>query len=100
MPGVDGIFSSTPERPVPVPDQAIDGIRAQCWANDCVYPPSHGGRPAAPLAVGIRARMRDGPLRELPGICQMSDGHRVRLLMEIMGRAVPVTVLQSAVEVV
>jgi hypothetical protein len=73
-----------------VPDQAIALIRGKCAANDCLYPDnvSLGERGAAivhatPMATGTSAR---------------SDGRRVRLLLEIMGRPVKLTVPRERVE--
>jgi transcription antitermination factor NusG len=97
MPGVDCILGISPGAPTAVPDQAIEVIRGLCAPNDCIYPASHGERPA-PLTPGTRARMLTGPMAEVAGICQWSDGKRVRLLLTIMGRAVAVTVPQAALE--
>ena len=97
--GVETILSSTPESPIAVPDAAIEAIRGQCAPNGCIYPPERATPGATPLAVGTAARLTEGPMADLSGICTWSDGRRVRLLLEIMGRAVPVTVAQSAVVV-
>ena len=103
---VDCIFGSTPLRPTPVPDKAIDLIRGLCAPNDCVYPDNRrmteGYAPAiprAPIEAGTRTRLMSGPMADLSGICTWSDGKRVRLLLEIMGRPVSVTVAQAAVEI-
>ena len=95
--GVEAILSSTPESPIAVPDAAIEAIRGQCAPNGCIYPLDLATKAAAPLAVGTIARLTEGPMADLTGICSWSDGKRVRLLLEIMGRAVLVTVAQSAV---
>ena len=97
LPGVETILSSTPESPIAVPDAAIEAIRGQCAPNGCIYPPERAIEGAAPLPVGIAARVTEGPMADLTGICTWSDGKRVRLLLQIMGRAVPVTVPQSTV---
>jgi transcription antitermination factor NusG len=104
LPGVRMIFGSAPDRPTPVPDAAIDAIRAQCAPNGCIYPPDPDKR-APRLEQGSKVRVLTGPMadameQDLLGICEMSDGKRVKVLLQIMGRAVSVTMAQSAVEVV
>jgi transcription antitermination factor NusG len=105
LPGVDGFMGLLPGTPSPVPDAAIDGIRALCSPNDCIYPASVALRsrlPAlvssVPLVAGSRTRLLDGPMADLTGICQWSDAKRVRLLMDILGRTVLVTVPRDRTE--
>ncbi len=105
LPGVECILSTAPETPTPVPDGAIDLIRGLCAPNGCVYPDNErmldGPAPVIrmpPIAPGTRTRLTAGPMADLAGICTWSDGKRVRLLLEIMGRAVSVTVPRLAVE--
>jgi hypothetical protein len=90
-----------------VPDQAIALIRGLCAVNDCLYPDNEtlGGRGnatvrAAPLAIGASAQIMAGPMADLTGICEWSDGRRVRLELWIMGRSVAVTVSQERVQAV
>jgi transcription antitermination factor NusG len=103
MPGVEAILSSAPEEPTPVPESALDAVRALCAPNGCVYPPgwswSHQAPVQRPLEPGSRLRVLYGPLADHIGICQMSDGRRVQLLLEILNRTVNVKVAQSDVEV-
>jgi transcription antitermination factor NusG len=40
----------------------------------------------------------DGPMPDREGVCEMSDGARVQLLVNMLGREVRITVAQSAVE--
>ena len=87
--------------PTAVPEAAIDAIRGLCAPNGCIYPPDveladEGVRPAR-LVDGVRARLVDGPMGDLSGICVWSDHRRVRLLMEILGRSVEVTVPRGQV---
>ncbi len=107
LPTVDRIFSSTRGQPTPVPDGAIDLIRSLCAPNGCVYPDNErmldGPAPVIrmpPIAPGTRTRLTAGPMADLAGICTWSDSKRVRLLLEIMGRTVSVTVARADVETV
>jgi transcriptional antiterminator RfaH len=101
LPGVDYLFASPSGIPVPRPDQAIEWIRTlnlpegRMAANGCFYPANVH---ATPLAIGATAQVMSGPMADLTGICEWSDGRRVRLLLNLLGRAVPITVPQSAVK--
>ena len=100
MDGVDHIFSTGagPGTPTPIPDLAIEWIRALLSPNGCLYPPGHHD---TPIEVGTPLKLLDGPLLDRAAICQMSDGKRVRMLMQMFNRDnVPVTTEQSAVEAV
>jgi transcriptional antiterminator RfaH len=94
--GVDRIFSSSPDSPIPVPDQAIELLRSFAAPNGCIYP---ADRYALPLAVGTSVRLLSGPMEDLTGICEWSSGKRVGLLMQILGRSVVVAADRTAVEV-
>jgi transcriptional antiterminator RfaH len=89
--GVECIMGATAERPIVVPDRAIDRIRALCAPNGCVYPK------AEPMAVNTRARLLDGPLADLDGLCTWSNGKRVKLLLQFLGRPTLVEIAQDAV---
>lgn len=102
LPGVERIISSAslaggPGIPIPVPDHAIAWVRSLLASNGCLYPASHRD---SLISVGTPLRLIDGPMPDLTGICQWSDGRRVRLLMQMLGRPVTVTVAQSAVEAI
>jgi transcription antitermination factor NusG len=103
LPGVRNILSSTPGHPIAVPDHVIDAIRLPLHPNGCDYRLQSPVR-AAPIAKDARVRVMSGPMADamadaLVGICHMSDGKRVKVLLQIMGRAVSVNMAQSAVEV-
>jgi transcription antitermination factor NusG len=101
LPGVDGFIGASDENPSTVPEQAIALLRRMCQPNECVYPPKTNLQDLhapVPLDVGSSARLLSGPMAELVGIVAMSDGRRVRLLLEIMGSLVPADVEQAAVE--
>lgn len=103
LPGVEAILSSTPESPTPVPETALGAVRSLCAPNGCVYPPGWDfGRVdpvQRPLESGCHVRVLCGPLADHVGICQMSDGKRVELLLEILGRPVRAKINQVDVEV-
>jgi transcription antitermination factor NusG len=102
LPGVDYILGPTPETPSPVPDAAVHAIRSRLMPNGCCYPEHVELRAAGPvvhLPPGSNARLLEGPLADIAGICQWSDGRRVRLLLSLLGREVVVTVPRTAVEV-
>jgi transcription antitermination factor NusG len=111
LPGrpVQRIISSTLGFPIAVPDsfietlqvfdRVINGVRHVARPNGCLYPEA----PAKPtmLPSGTRVRPVEGAFVDMVGnLSQMSDGKRVKVLLEIMGRHVPVVMDQSAVEVV
>jgi transcription antitermination factor NusG len=102
LPGVEAILSADPETPIPVPETALEVVRSLCAPNGCVYPPdwdwSHQAPVQKPLAAGCQVRLLYGPLADHVGICQISDGRRVQLLMGILSRSVRVTVNQTDVE--
>jgi transcription antitermination factor NusG len=82
-----------------VPDSVIEAIKGRAHANGCLYPDTQ--RSAPRLAKGTRVRPLEGAFVDLVGdLSEMSDGKRVKVLLSIMGRQVPVAMPQSAVEVV
>ena len=97
---------SDPGYPVAIPDSAIALIRGLLEPNGCSYRYGHPGvHHTDPLAVGVCLRLLSDTMtgsdrQPVEGICEWSDGKRVRLLMTILGRSVPVTVAQAAVEVI
>jgi transcription antitermination factor NusG len=82
-----------------VPDSVIEAIQSRAHANGCLYP--HAPASAVRLATGTRVRPVEGAFVDLVGnLSEMSDGKRVKVLLSIMGRQVPVVMPKSAVEVV
>jgi transcription antitermination factor NusG len=82
-----------------VPDSVIEAIQARAHANGCIYPTSPAQ--TTKLAKGTRVRPTEGAFTELVGsLSEMSDGKRVKVLLSIMGREVPVFMDQATVEVV
>lgn len=92
--GVECIMGAAPDRPLAVPERAIAWIRDLCAPNGCVYPDR-----APRLAVNTLARVKDGPLADLDGICTWSDGRRVKLLLQFLGRPTLVEVAQDGITI-
>lgn len=61
-----------------------------------VYPP--GAHPMEPIEAGKLVRVSSGDVIDLVGIVQWSDGDKVRLLAEMMGGQVRLTVPRHQVE--
>jgi transcriptional antiterminator RfaH len=88
-----GTRSTRLERPATVPAEVLDILWQQCAADGVIYPPE----PApvdrtTPIPCGTKVQLASGAMIGLTGICLWSDGKRVRLLLEILGRGVAVTV--------
>ena len=86
--------------PIAIPDRAIDYIRELVGPTNCLDFRALRAPRGKTLKAGTALRMIDGPMPDRVGICEMSDGERVVLLLNLLGRPVRVTVAQSAVEVV
>jgi transcription antitermination factor NusG len=103
LPGVERIMDGvgTPGVPVAVPDLTIDLIRSMLEPNLCLYPASHPSHHhVTPLQVGTAQRFLTGAMSGCQGIVTWSDGARVRLLMEILGREAPVSTTRDSIEAV
>jgi transcriptional antiterminator RfaH len=88
-------------RPASVPASVLEILWQQCAPNGVIYPP----KPVpvdhtTPIPCGSSVLLASGAMIGLTGICQWSDGKRVRLLLEILGRGVAVTVPRASVEAV
>lgn len=77
-PGVKRIVG-TDDVPIPVPDEAIDLIKARCQVGD-VVPWASGLHP------GCHVRIKDGPLAGLEGVFERMAprGERVRVLLSLL----------------
>ena len=84
--GVAALFTSE-DRPVPVPAGVVEGILAR----------SDGNVIAADLTKGQSVRIVSGPFANLVGTLERLDAAgRTRVLLEIMGTAVPVAIHRLA----
>jgi len=88
-------------RPARVPAVVLEVLWRQCAPNGVSYPPEPVPVDRTSLIPpGAAVLIADGVMVGLTGICQWSDGKRVRLLLEILGRGVDVTVPRSSVDAV
>lgn len=83
--------------PIAVPDSDIAAIRELLNEVDCLDPRVFREKPIEP---GTRLRVTGGALLDREGICELSDGARVVLLMQLLGRPLRIEVAQSGVEAV
>lgn len=97
--GIDWLFCSAPERPMPVPQAAIDLVLAQCAPNGVIYPPSPRV-PYAPIPRGAKVQILDGPFAGFVGVCQLSHAKRVALLVEMFGGQRRIEIRRNDVKVV
>ena len=84
-----------------MPDSVIEAIKGRAHANGCLYPATPAS--ATRLAPGTRVKPVAGAFADqgwIGELSEMSDGKRVKVLLSIMGRQVPVVMPQSTVEVV
>jgi transcription antitermination factor NusG len=97
LPGVDRLMGAAGGRGSPgiVSDDAIALLLSMVEPNHCCYPANH--LHMNPIDPGTALRLLSGGMEGREGICEWSDGRRVRLLMHILGRPVTVTVSQGAV---
>lgn len=102
MRGVEHIFSTSPESPTAVLDSVIDLIKSQCDPDGCLFDEGHGAKsiPLVPMAAGVNVKVLSGPMSDLSGTVQWSDGQRVRLLMMFMGGQRVFTVDRAVLEAV
>lgn len=90
--GVRGLICEG-ETPVAVPDGVVDDIRAREDADGLIDVPAR-----AAFTQGEPLRILDGPLRDQIGLFECaSDGDRIVLLLNLLGRQVRWSVASSAV---
>lgn len=94
MPSVETILGLAPDAPTPMPERAMELIRGMCDVNGCFH--EDGDAPNS--LVGALVRLLDGPMASFEGVCDWSDGQRVRVLLTLFGRHCPITVDQAAIE--
>lgn len=91
-PGVRELHSDTPL----AQDLVTHLIELYGPGGKAVYPP--GAHPMEPIEAGRLVRVSSGDVIDLVGIVQWSDGDKVRLLAEMMGGQVRLTVPRHQVE--
>lgn len=93
--GVDRLMTAPGGRPGAIADDKVAALLALVESNHCAYPENH--LHMNPIDTGTILRLLSGGMEGQTGICEWSDGRRVKLLMSILGRPVSVTVSQGAV---
>lgn len=93
--GIAGIISAAPERPTPLPAGAVEGLIARMSARRVVDDPGLA-EAAQYFTPGDRVRSRAMP--ELAGVCKLSDGERVSVLLSMFGRPVTAEFKASELE--
>jgi transcription antitermination factor NusG len=96
--GVERIFGISPERPTPIPQKMIDVLLEQCAPNGVIYPAKVPEFSA--VKVGATVEMLTGPFAQFRGICLLSKPDRIRLLVDVFGRATEMDVRSADVRVI
>jgi transcription antitermination factor NusG len=86
LPGVGGLIRHAYDRPTPLPHGAIEALLSRTSIRSVVDDPGERFEPCS-LTVGAAGTVSDGPLAGWSGICTLSAGHRVRLLLQLFGQA-------------
>jgi len=81
--GVHRLFTTMGEKPVPVRRGVVEGLQAQGRAGDGVIDDRAEAFPA--IEAGSLYRVMDGPFAGHQGVCALSEGKRVRLLLSLLG---------------
>ena len=88
--GVAHLFTHHDGQPVPVPRGVVEALLERSDGNLV--------RLGTELIVGQRIRLLSGPFAELVGkVERLDDAGRVRVLLELMGTPIPISVHRSAV---
>jgi transcription antitermination factor NusG len=93
--GVDRLMTAPGGRPGAIADDKVALLFGLVQPNHCAYPANH--LHMNPIDPGTCLRLLSGGMEGREGICEWSDGRRVKLLLQILGRPVSVTVSQAAV---
>lgn len=93
--GVYRLFKHGPNSPTPLPVTEIGNLQRRADAKGVIYP-----TPPAPIETGTTCRPIASAFESWTGICEWSDTERVRILLRMFGREVPITLPISEVEVI
>lgn len=92
--GISRLVVSDPRRPRPLPDGFLDALRARCDASGTLM---HS--PPETFAPGDRVRILSGPFAEIVAVVEhLDDTSRLRLMMDLMGQKVTVTLPAHSAE--
>lgn len=81
--GVAFLFTTMGEKPVPVPRGVVERIQSKGRAGDGVIDERAEAFPT--VTAGETYRVLDGPFAGFEGLCALSEGKRVRLLLDMLG---------------
>lgn len=95
-PGIRHLFGVSPEMPIPLPPGVIEAMVAKARGDNVVLLESIPG--PEQLDIGEEVRIIAGPFADFRGLCRLSSGNRVRLLVEMMGRQLEIEVSRAMVE--
>lgn len=90
IPLVERLFSSTPERPTPVPQQAIEALLRECAPNGVIYPNEAAHKVFDAIEPGTELEILNGPFSSFRAVCLLSERKRLRVLASIFGRTTEV----------
>lgn len=96
--GIRRLFGVSPELPVPVPPGVVEALIGRATRDSAVRFEPHPS--LLPILPGTPIRVAEGPFADFEGICRMSGGGRVKVLIEIMGREVAFHLPRRAVEAI
>lgn len=82
--GVRRLFSTSAERPIPIPVGVVENLKACGMIDEPDDAPW-----LEPIRVGHAVRILSGPFAGLEGICHWSTSQRTRLLIELFSGSVP-----------
>ena len=91
--GVSNLIMARSNTPACVPDSLMTALRAGCDVNGHILPPEQ-------LNAGDKVRIISGALNgTIAEVQHASEGERVRLLLDIMGRSVSTDCAQNELEI-
>lgn len=99
-PGVIGLVPIVGERPIPIPIMEADRLISRLDTDGFwIDKPEEKPWQKRPLEIGQTVRVADGAFTGFPAMVELSEGERVRVLVEIFGRHTPVELDWDQVEV-
>lgn len=96
-PGIRSLYGSSPETPAPAERGIIERFIARVDADGILR--KQWLPPADPFEKGDVLRVTDGPFTGFAGLCEMSAGRRIKVMLQVFaGRGVPVELDASQLE--
>lgn len=81
--GVSRLFTTLGEKPVPIRRGVVESLQARGRAGDGVIDERAEAFPT--IEAGTIYRVMDGPFAGHQGLCALSEGKRVRLMLSLLG---------------